>query len=66
MGGACVIYGGQYNPSADGRIILKWILKTYNWMERSRFICFGQEQFVGFCEHGKEHSGSIKCGQYLD
>ena len=28
--------------------------------------CTGVIRFnVGFCEHGNEHSGSIKCGEFL-
>jgi len=26
----------------------------------------GQEQVAGACECGNEHSGSIKCGEFLD
>jgi hypothetical protein len=27
---------------------------------------FGSGQAVGFCEHGNETSGSIKCGEFVD
>ena len=26
----------------------------------------GEGQVVGSCEYGNEHSGSIKCGEFLD
>ena len=26
----------------------------------------GQGQLAGTCEYGNEHSGSIKCGEFLD
>ena len=50
------------DPAVGGRIILKWIFVKWegvmNWIDLVR---------VGdTCECGNEHSGSIKCGEFLD
>ena len=29
-------------------------------------VCSGQGQVAGICECGNEHSGTIKCGEFLD
>ena len=45
----------------DGRIILEWMSQKSSgraWTE-----C---RQVAGFCEHGNETSGCIKCGEFLD
>jgi hypothetical protein len=54
------------NPGTDRRIILK---RTFEkWDERNRLnpSGSGQEQAAGSCECGNEHSGSIKCEEFLD
>jgi hypothetical protein len=49
------------DPGVDENVILRWIFK-------SGLNCSGSEQgqMVGYCECGNEHSGSIKCGEFLD
>jgi hypothetical protein len=50
------------DPGVDGRIILRWIFRKWNvggvdWIELAQ---------AGTCECGNEHSGAIKCGEFLD
>jgi hypothetical protein len=53
------------DPGVDGRIILKWIFKTWDGgMDQIGWLKIGQ--VVGSCECGNEHPGSIKCGEFLD
>jgi hypothetical protein len=50
----------------DGRIIFIWIFKQWvgeHGLDRSGS---GEGQTEGTCECGKEPSGSIKCGEFLD
>jgi hypothetical protein len=44
------------DPGIDGRIILRWIFRK--WVMGYGLACA--------CECGKEPSGSIKCGEFLD
>jgi hypothetical protein len=44
---------------AGGRIIIKWRCKLDSSSK-------GYGPVVGFCEHGNEHSGSIKGGKLLE
>jgi hypothetical protein len=46
------------DEEVNGRIILKWRV----W---SGFIWLRTGTGGGFCEHGNEHSGSIKGGEYV-
>jgi hypothetical protein len=49
----------------DGRMLLKWIFKKWDvghGLDRSDS---GQGQVAGSCERGNEHSGFIKCGNFL-
>jgi hypothetical protein len=53
------------DPGVDGKIILKWILETWNGgcgLDRS---CSGRGQVAGFCECGNDF-GFIKCGEFPD
>jgi len=50
----------------DGRIILKWIYKKWDGETCVYSSGSGKGQAVGICERGKELSGSIKCGEFLD
>jgi hypothetical protein len=45
----------------DGRIVLEWILKKWNWEAWTGLIWLGIVQEIGFCACGNELSGSIKC-----
>jgi hypothetical protein len=49
-----------------GRIILKRIFKTLVGGAWTEFIWLRIGTSVGFLERGNEHSGSIKCGEFLD
>jgi hypothetical protein len=53
-------------PGVDGRIILRWIFRKWNvgvWTGSS-WLRIGEGGST--CECGNEHSGSIKCGEFLD
>jgi hypothetical protein len=54
------------DPGVDGRIILKWIFKTWDGVAWTglRWLRIGTGG--GSCECGNEPSGSIKCGEFLD
>jgi benzoyl-CoA reductase/2-hydroxyglutaryl-CoA dehydratase subunit BcrC/BadD/HgdB len=45
----------QINLKDNGYERIKWILTDS-----------GDEQVAGCCEHGSEHAGSIKRGEFLD
>ena len=54
------------DPGLDGRIILKSVFRKWD-------VGYGLDrpgsrygQAVGTCELGNKHSGSIKCGEFLD
>jgi hypothetical protein len=50
----------------DRRIILKWILDVCDTTLWTGFICLKTGTVSGLCEHGKEPSGSLKVGEFLD
>jgi hypothetical protein len=54
------------DPGVDGRIILKWIFKTWDVEYGLDLGGSGWGQVEGCCECGNEHPGSIKCGEFLD
>jgi hypothetical protein len=55
------------DPGVDGRIILKWIFKTWDGEgARTGLIWLRITQVAGSCECGNEPLGSIKCGEFLD
>jgi hypothetical protein len=51
------------DPRVDGRIILGWIFNKWSGLD---WYGSGERQVAGSCECGNEHSGSIKCGEFLD
>jgi len=54
------------DPDVDGRIILRLSFRKWDvgcGLDRTGS---GQGQVAGTCESGNEHSGSIKCGDFLD
>jgi hypothetical protein len=54
------------DPDIIGRIILRWIFRKWDvgvWTGSS-WLRIGQ--VAGCCECGNEHSGSIKCVEFLD
>jgi hypothetical protein len=67
--GFCKRPDGNTTWTTEGqmkRIILKWIMKT--WDGRHSLDRSGSKlgQQAGDCERGNETSGSIKCGGFLD
>jgi hypothetical protein len=57
-------HGGD--PDVDGRIILRWIFKKLEGVVGTGWSGSEQGRVAGTCEYGKELSGSIKCGEFLD
>jgi len=51
----------------DGRIILRWIFRKRD-VGGIDLIDLGRDRdrWRGSCECGNEHSGSIKCGEFID
>jgi hypothetical protein len=49
-----------------GRLILKWMLENRMGGRGLDLSGSGCEIVVGFCVHGSEPSGSIKCREFLD
>ena len=54
------------DQDVDGRIILRWILRTWEGIWGLDGVGSGQGQVAGACEYSNELSGSIKCGEFLD
>jgi len=48
------------------RIILDWILRKYNGKMWTGFIWLRKGLMASCCEHGNEHSVSIKGKEFLD
>jgi hypothetical protein len=46
------------DPGVDGRVILNLIFKKWGGS--------GYGQVKVYCECGNEHSGCMKCGEFLD
>jgi hypothetical protein len=49
----------------DGRIILRWIFRKWDRKARSGLMWLRIGTGSGRFECGNEHSGSIKCGEFL-
>jgi hypothetical protein len=82
MGGSCGTYVGRGDRHAgfwwgnlkvrnrmedldvDWQIILKMDLEELEWRAWNGFIRI--RQVAGCCEHGNEHSGSIRYEEFLD
>jgi len=54
------------DPGVDGRIILRWIFRKWDVGYGLDRAGSGQGEVAGTCDCGNEHSGSIKCGEFLD
>jgi hypothetical protein len=54
------------DPNVDGRIILEWILGKRGGICRLNASASGYGTVAGCCERGNEHSGFMKCGEFLD
>jgi len=50
----------------DGRIILKWIFRTWDGGTWTALIWPRTGQVAGSCKHSNEPSGSIKFREFLD
>jgi len=50
----------------DGRIILKWISKKWDWEAWTYWSGSGQGQMADDCKCGNELSDTIKCGEFPD
>jgi hypothetical protein len=51
----------------DGSITLKYILRGSGMRGCRLDLCdSGWGPLAGFCQNGNEHSGSIKCSEFLD
>ena len=48
-----------------GKIILKWIFKTYSGKAWTGLILPKRETRGGLFEHGRKPSGPIKCEEFL-
>ena len=57
--------GHLEDPNADGRKILKWIFKKLDGGVDSVDV-LRIKQVADSCERGNKHSGSTKCGEFLD
>jgi hypothetical protein len=80
MGGSCSKYRGRRGvyrvlvgkPEGQrpiGRPKLRWednIKMDYQEMRCEDMDLIALAQMAGTCECGNEHSGSIKCGEFLD
>jgi hypothetical protein len=54
------------DPGADGRIILRWIVRKWDDGVRTGLSWLRIGTGGGNCECSNEPSGSIKCGEFLD
>ena len=54
------------NPDVDGRKILRWFFRKGKGLWGLYGVGSGYGEMAGICEYGKELSGSIKCGEFLD
>jgi hypothetical protein len=50
----------------DGRMALKWTLKNLMTVYEQDVVGSGCTALAGFCEHGNEPSGCLKCKKFLD
>jgi len=53
------------DPGIDGRIILKWIFKTWDREDWTR-IDLAQDRAAGACECGNGLLVSVKCRKFLE
>jgi hypothetical protein len=54
------------NLGEDGKIILNLIFEKWDGKHGVDWSGSGWGQVAGSCVHGNEHSGLIKCGEFLD
>jgi hypothetical protein len=54
------------DPGLGGRIILKWILKRWDWGMDLTDLARDKGQVAGCCECGDEPLSSIKCREFID
>jgi len=53
-------------PRHRWEVILRWIYRKWEGVCGLDGIASGWGQVAGTCEYGVEHSGSKKCGEFLD
>jgi hypothetical protein len=54
------------DAGANGRMILKWILKKYDRGRRLDSFGLQEGQVTGCSENGSERSGYVKCEEFLE
>jgi hypothetical protein len=54
------------DPGIDGSIILRWIIRKWDVRALTGSMWLRIRTVGGTCECGNEHSGSIKCGEFVD
>jgi len=54
------------DPGIDGQMIIRWILRKMDVVEWTGSSWLRIGTVAGTCEHGKEPSDSIKCGEFLE
>ena len=54
------------DPGIDGRIILRWIFRTWSGGHGMDPSGSGLGHVAGSCECGNETSNSVKCGEFID
>jgi hypothetical protein len=50
----------------DGKIIIKQVIRKQAERVWTEFFCSEQGPMAGSCGRGNEHSGSIKCREFLN
>jgi hypothetical protein len=54
------------DPGINGRIILKWIFERLGGGRKLDSSGSGQGEVAGSFVYGDEHSGSMKCVEFLE
>ena len=67
MGGICSTYGGEERVLL-GKTLRKRPLgkPRHSWRHGLDWSGSGKEKVAATCEYGNEHSGFIKCREFLD
>jgi hypothetical protein len=65
FGGETKETGHLQDLEAEGRIILKHILKQTDWLGVDRIYLDMEREVTGSCERGNEPSGSVKLQELL-
>ena len=54
------------DSGVHGRIILRWIFRKWEAEHGLDSSISGEGQVVSCCKRGNEHSGSIRCVEFLN